>query len=443
MGDPAMTADRRADCERFHRRDFLKVGTAGLLGLGLADLLRLEAGTATKGPPRKKATGAILLWLAGGPSTIDMWDLKPDAPDNIRGEFKPVATSARGVRISEHLPKTAKVMDRAVLVRSLHHSIPEHGVGTQYMMTGNAPSPTRTYPSLGSLAARTLRPAAGVPPYVVFPGAGAGAAANAGFLGPAYNPYAVAGDPLRGTLRVEGVALPDGFTPAELDDRARLRAKFDARFKALDRADLPASLDKFHRQALDILRSDRTRQAFDASKESDRTRERYGRTPFGQSVLVARRLMEAGARFVTVGLGGWDTHANNFTVLRTQLLPPLDAALAALVADLDERGLLATTVVCCAGEFNRTPQINGAAGRDHWARSMAVFLSGGPLRRGHAHGSTDREGLAPADAPCTPDDVAATLFHCLGVEPWHEVQTPSGRPLAIFREGKVIKEVVG
>src|SRR5262245_54014094 len=224
-----MAARITTDCERFHRRDFLKFGTAGLLGLGLPELLRLEAQAAAKG--ERKATGVILLWLAGGPATIDMWDLKPDAPEGIRGEFKPIATKVNGIQISEHLPRVAKVMDWAALVRSLHHSIPEHGVGTSYMLTGNLPSATMVHPSLGSLAATTLKDTPGVPPYVSFRSAGVGAAGSAGFLGPAFNPFEVAGDPFRGTVKVDRVSLPDGFGWQALDDRARLRQKFDSRFR--------------------------------------------------------------------------------------------------------------------------------------------------------------------------------------------------------------------
>jgi hypothetical protein len=437
-----MARTYRTDCEGFHRRDFLQLGTAGLLGLGLADLLRLEAqGAANR---RQKATGVIMVWLAGGPATIDMWDLKSEAPENIRGEFKPVATSARGIRICEHLPKLAKLMDRCTLVRSLHHNIPEHGVGTAYMTTGNRPSQTVSYPALGSIAAKVLAAPPGLPAYVTFSALRAGGfTGGAGYLGTAYNPFEVQGNPERGRLKVEGVSLPDGFTPKDLEDRTRLMKTFDERFKVLDREDLPASLDKFQQQALDILRSDRTRKAFDLGAEPAAVRDGYGRSPFGQSALVARRLIEAGVRFVTIGIGGWDTHGNNFGTLRGRLLPQLDQTLSALIADLDRRALLDRTVVYCAGEFNRTPRVNSAAGRDHWARSMGVLLAGGGFPKGHVYGSTDGQGMAPATAPCSPDDVSATIFQQLGIGPRHQVKTISGRPVAIFREGKVIEPLVG
>jgi hypothetical protein len=372
--------------------------------------------------------------MGGGPSTIDIWDLKPLAPDNIRGEFKPIATSAKTVQICEFMPKTAKVMHHASLVRSLCHNIPEHGVGTLYVTTGNRPSPALEFPGIGSLASKLLPASPGVPSYVAF-----ARTTGAGYLGTAYNGFEVEGGSGRARLRVPGVALPDDFSLEELADRDKLRTTFDTAFKALDQADLPASLDKFHQEALDILRSDKTRKAFDLDKEPAALRDAYGRSPFGQSALTARRLIQAGVRFVTIGLGGWDTHVNNFQTMRGALLPQLDNAFGALLGDLTTQGLLDRTLVYCAGEFNRTPRVNGQAGRDHWARSMAVLLAGGGIQRGSVHGSTDAQGMAPATEPCSPDDVAATIFQALGIPPNREVQTISGRPVAIFREGKAIK----
>ncbi len=418
------------------RRHFLRVGTAGLFGLSLADLLRAEARADARKP---KATGVILLWLGGGPATIDMWDLKPDAPGNVRGEFRPIPTKAGDIQICEHLPLTANVMDRCALVRSLSHEITAHSAGTVYMATGHVPSPAVEYPPLGALAARLLPATSTMPPYVLFDAVKAtGYPTGAGYLGSAYAPFEVEGT----TVRAERLGLPAGFTAAQLAHRKKLRDQFDARFKALDDADVPAGLDRFQQQAVDILRSEKTRQAFDPAKEPASVRESYGTTPFGRSVLTARRLIEAGARFVTVGLGGWDTHAANFQTLRQQLLPELDRALAALVADLDTRGLLERTVVYCAGEFGRTPRVNGQAGRDHWARAMSVLLAGGGVRRGFVLGGTDGNGTAPADDPCSPADVAATVFHLLGVEPGHELRTPAGRPVTAFREGKVLDRLV-
>jgi uncharacterized protein (DUF1501 family) len=281
----------------------------------------------------------------------------------------------------------------------------------------------------------------GVPAFVTFSEGRAGGG-NAGYLGSSYNPFEVEGNPDQGQLKVQGLALPDGFSLQDLANRDKLRAQFDQRFKDIDQADLPASLDKFHQQALDILRSDKTRKAFDLKQESDKTRETYGSNPFGQSALAARRLVEAGVRFVAIGLGGWDTHGANFRTLSGRLLPQLDKTLAMLISDLHEKGLLDSTVVYCAGEFARTPRINNLAGRDHWSRTMAVLLAGGGFKKGYAHGATDNQGMTVTSEACTPDDVSASIFRQLGLAPSHEVTTHSGRPIAIFREGKVIEGLI-
>jgi hypothetical protein len=442
-----MASRYRTDCEGFHRRDFLKIGAGGLFGLTLPQLLGLEARAERSGRPRK-ANAAILLWLAGGPATIDMWDLKPDAPEGIRGEFKPSATSAKGVQISEHLPLTAKVADRMTIVRSLAHTIPSHGPATVFMTTGNKPTPALQYPALGSLVTRLMPPEQGVPPYVAFNEIRGGSAGTAGYLGTAYNPFIVEGagggkNAAAGNLRVRGIQLPTGFTLEELENRDKLLRGFDESFRAADKsADLAEGLDAFHKKALEILRSDKTKKAFDLAQEPKEGRERYGATPFGQGALAARRLVEAGVRFVTVSLGGWDTHAQNFNNLKTKLLPSLDQTLSALVEDLDRRGQLGSTIVYCAGEFGRTPKVNKNAGRDHWARSMAVVLAGGGFKRGYAHGSTDAEGMSPGTDACTPDDVSATIFHQLGIDPQTELRTPTGRPVQLFREGRVIEKLL-
>ncbi len=432
------------DCEGFHRRDFLRAGVAGLLGLTLPDALRAEASGISGPSGRKPATGVIQIWLAGGPATIDMWDLKPDAPEEIRGEFRPIATAAPGVTICEHLPRLARVMDRCTLVRSLCHSISAHGPGTVYMATGNRPGPALEYPAAGPLAARLLLPRRGVPPYVTFAALREGVSGTGpGYLGPAFGPFEVEGDPARGTLQSHGVSLPEGFALRDLEAREALRDRFDRGLRALDSAELMAGLDRFHRQAAEILRSDRVRAALDLSREPDALRDDYGRTTLGQGALAARRLIEAGARFVTLGFGGWDTHGNNFRTLSDRLLPPLDKAISTLVRDLASRGLLDETVVVCAGEFGRTPRVNSTAGRDHWARSMAVLLAGGGFPGGAVYGSTDGRGTAPARDACSPDDLAATMFQRLGFGPRHEVRSAGGRPIPIFREGRCLESLAG
>jgi hypothetical protein len=429
------------DCEGFHRRDFLKIGAGGLFGLTLPQLLRLEAQATSSAT--KRARAVIMLWLGGGPAHQDMWDLKPDAPEGIRSLFKPIPTKADGVRISEHLPKTAQVADKISIIRSLYHSIPAHGPASVFMTTGNKPTPAMDYPSLGSLTARLLPVEKSVPPYVSF---NDNRRSASGYLGTAYNPFIVEGNANgrgSGSMRVRGIQLPNGFTLDELEKRDKLFKGFDETFRSLDQsADLVEGLDAFHQQALEILRSDKTKKAFDLTQETPALRDRYGSSAFGQGALAARRLVEAGVRFVTISFGGWDTHGKNFEALSKRLLPTLDQTLSALVEDLSARGLLDSTIVYCAGEFGRTPKINKNAGRDHWARSMAVVLAGGGLMRGYAHGSTDAQGMAPATEPCTPDDVSATIFHCLGIDPHTELTTSTGRPIQLFREGRVIQKVL-
>jgi Protein of unknown function (DUF1501) len=393
-----------------------------------------------------------LATLADFPATIDMWDLKPGAAEGVRGEFRPISTSADGVQISEHLPLTARIANKCTVVRSLAHTIPSHGPVTVFMTTGNRPTPAVQYPSIGSLVTRLMPAAHGVPPFISFSEMRNGTAGLAGYLGTAYNPFIVEGvgaapgcrgGAPAGSLQVRGITLPTGFTLEQLENRDRLLQQFDQGLAAIDRnADLVEGLDAFHQQALEILRSNSTRNAFDLNRESVQLRARYGNNPFGLGALAARRLVEAGVRFTTVSLGGWDTHGQNFNALRTRLLPQLDQTLSALIEDLDDRGMLDNTVVYCAGEFGRTPRINPNAGRDHWARSMAVLLAGGGFRRGYGHGTTDSQGMAPATDACTPDDIASTIFQCLGLDPHQELPTPIGRPIQLFREGRVVSRLL-
>jgi hypothetical protein len=421
------------------RRDWLKVGTLAPLGLTLSDLFRTKAFASNR---EAKAQNVIMVWLNGGPATIDMWDLKLDAPAEIRGEFAAIPTSADGVRISEHLPRTARVMHQCSLIRSLHHSIPEHNVASRYLTTGNAPSPTIDYPSLGSLAAKLLPPVSGLPSFISFQDGQVATNLSAGYLGAAYNPFEVVGSPTEARARIQGISLPDSFSVRSLEKRVELRNRFDSRLKTLDESGIGASLTEFQQQALDVLRSTKTRDAFRVEGESQRIRDGYGRDPLGESALIARRLIESGVRFVTLGMGGWDTHGNNFASLRQNLLPRLDRVLFALVNDLEQRGLLESTILFCAGEFGRTPRINRGTGRDHWSQSMAVLLAGGGIRGGQVYGSTDAQGMNPALDPCSPDDVAATIFAALGIDAKQELMSQNGRPMQLFREGRAIEKLL-
>lgn len=442
-------ADRsKMDCEGFYRRDFLQIGAAGLMGLTLPGFLAAEAqakakAKATGSQSRSQAKSVILVWLAGGPATIDMWDNKPDAPEGIRGEFKSINTAVPGIQFSEMLPQSAKVADKMTVVRSLYHTIPSHSPGTVFMTTGNKPTAAMQYPSLGSLCAKLLPTELGIPPYVSFSEMRNGTAGQAGYLGTSYNPFIIEGGG-RGGFSVRGITLPRQMSLEDLSRRDRLLNTFDDNFRQIDQSnDLVDGLDTFHKQAIEILRSDKTKNAFNLGEEPTKLQAAYGDDAFGQGALAARRLVEAGVRFVTVSLGGWDTHQKNFERLKTNLLPKLDRTLSTLIADLDERGLLDETIVMCAGEFGRTPKVNKNVGRDHWARSMACVLAGGGFNRGYVHGSTDESGMAPASDPVTPDDVASTVFNQLGIPHDMELMTPTNRPMQLFREGRVVQEMIG
>lgn len=432
---------KRLCCSGYRRRDFLHVGSATVLGLGFDQLLQRQSQAAVetrvrpKGSP-SQATSMIMVWLSGGPATIDMWDMKPKAKAEIRGEFKPVATSADGIQICEHLPKLAKSMHRCTLVRSMQHTLAAHGPGTELLLTGNRPTPALKYPTLGSIVSHQKPARSGVPTFISM---GDGVTADAGFLGAAYNPFqASVGSRRRGEAVSTPLALPSGVSMDDLSRRSQLLSELDRQLDTLDALPVAQQLSHFQAQAIDILRSDKTRTALDLSQESDEVLEQYGGRPLGQRLLAARRLVEAGVQFVTVGMSGWDTHGNNFGTLRTQLLPELDQALGTLLADLEQRGLLDSTVVYCTGEFGRTPGINGAAGRDHWARAMACLLAGGPFSGGAVLGATDASGFEPTEHACSPMDVSATVLNAIGIPPDTKLTTRSGRPIAAIGNGALI-----
>jgi hypothetical protein len=440
----------KSDCENFHRRDFLHVGALSLMGLSLPQLLatdaqanELDAWQTTQ--HRKPARNIIMIWLAGGPSTIDMWDLKPDAPAKVRGEFRPIKTSADHIQICEHLPKIAKQMNQCSLVRSLTHTVAEHGQGTEYVMTGNPISPAVKYPSIGSVVAKKLPGAQGVPAYIDMSGFDYG---KAGYLGSSYNPFVVDGfqtrrrNAVRASSTRNQFELPNGFTVEDLNRKNELLKKLEQGFRRFDETPRAAEMTKFQQQAIDILSSGKTRKALDISQEEKKIRDRYGSRALGRSALAARRLIQAGVRFVSIGISGWDTHSNNFGSLRNTLLPQLDTALSALIDDLQSCGILDETIVYCVGEFNRTPNINTQGGRDHWARSMSALIAGGGFKKGFAYGSTDQNGFEPDSNACSPADVSATILNQCGIRPDSTLVTNSGRPVQVFRDAEIIKGLV-
>jgi hypothetical protein len=426
------------------RRDFLRAGVFGLTGLTLADLLRLRAARAAAGRPARDAA-VILVWKGGGPSHLDTWDLKPGAPAEYRGDFKPVATRVPGIRVSEHLPLSAAQMDKFALVRSVTHVDSGHESASHYLLTGYRPTndiPAQEMPSCGSIAARVRGPRRpGLPAYLAVPTPPRSAAA--GYLGVAYNPFSVGGDPNAKGFSVRNLTLPNGISLSRLEGRRRLLGAIDTLRRDSDGSGLMDGLDAFTRRAFEMVTGPAAREAFDLGREAPATRDLYGRNTLGQSLLLARRLVEAGVTFVTVSTGGWDTHANNFEALRKNRLPPFDAAWAALVQDLHRRGLQRDVLVLVWGEFGRTPRVNKDAGRDHWPGAQSVVLAGGGMRMGQAVGVTDARAEYPRERPVTPEDVLATVYNHLGIDTDGEFLNEAQRPLKVLNRGEPIRELLG
>jgi hypothetical protein len=415
------------------RRRFL-VGS--VFGLSLAQ--RLAWGRDAK------AKSCILVWLNGGPSHLDMFDLKPDAPIEVRGEFKPIPSALDGVRVCEHLPKLAKLLDRCTLIRSLTSPEGNHDRASHYLLTGYRPTPALVYPTLGSVAAREFGVGKALPNYIVVPTAAA--YPGAGYLSAAFEPFSVNSDPSR-DFRVQDLQAP--VPEAQADRRRAMLAAID-RFAA-SVGDYPAR-DSFLEQAAGLVTSKEAREAFDLGREDAKSRARYGPSRIGQSCLLARRLVEAGSRFVTVNDEGWDTHDNSFKRLAGTFsqgkqiyagkLPDLDRAVSALLEDLSERGLLESTLVVVMGEFGRTPKLNTIGGRDHWPRASSALLAGGGVRRGQVVGETDAHGELPADRPVQPEDLLATVYRLLGIDPETEYRTSTNRPVRVLAGGEVVKEAL-
>jgi hypothetical protein len=432
------------------RRDFLRLASLGLTG-ALAPAPYSTGSHA--GPAAGGARSCILVYLLGGPSHLDMWDLKPAAPAEVRGPFKPIATTVPGIRIGEHLPRLAGQARRLCLLRSVGYPNNDHPFMIYYTLTGRVSPvplgantvlpPSRTdHPHLGAVVAKFRHRDRHLPGYVAIPEvqvrmqstpvAGGG---RAGFLGPAFDPLAINDDP-KGS--VSGLVAPADVTPARLDGRQRLLAVLEGR--------RPAGYDALRSSAVQLVRAGAGRGLFDLDREPAAVRERYGTHRFGRSLLLARRLVEAGVSLVAVHFNhmskcdGWDTHASNFACLQGELLPLLDQGLSALVDDLAQRGRLDETLVVCMGEFGRTPIINKQAGRDHWGPCGSVLLAGGGVRGGRVVGSSDRHGAYPSESPLDPADVQATIYHALGLRPDREMRDPLDRPMPIST-GKVIGQV--
>lgn len=468
----------RRFCDGISRRDLLKAGSLGLLGT-LFNLPTVSSAALVSTPSRTaKAKSVIFLFLHGGAATQDMFDLKPDAPENIRGEFKPMTTSAAGVQICEHLPRMARWMHKAALVRSVHHSAGSHNVvptftgWTQPVPEQNVANPNHP-PSMGSVCEYLKDPANNMPAYVCVPNylgwgeSGRRPGIYGGYLGSRYDPLCsecephydpdvyirnrALPEPIRGRPLIPNGTLREGITLDRLDARRDLLGQLDAHARDLDRQQ--QIFNRNQAQAFDLLTSNRLRAAFELDREDARLRDRYGRTLFGESTLTARKLVEAGVQFVNVFWDnyqprmnsqdhGWDTHESNFVTLRERYLPWLDQTYSALMDDLDNRGLLEETLVVTISDFGRTPRINANGGRDHWTNCYTVMLAGAGIRGGTVHGSSDAHAAYVRENPVSPADICATVYHCLGIDPDMLIHDRTGRPIPIAQGGQPIRTIL-
>jgi uncharacterized protein (DUF1501 family) len=427
------------------RREFLTAGSLGFLGITLGEYLKAAA---TNPPAKARANAVILFWLEGGPSHIDTWDPKPNS------SFKPISTKVAGIQVSELLPNIARKMDKLALVRSMHTLGNDHPQATHYVITGHEINPAMQFPSLGSIITKEMGPRNAVPPHVLVPKWDRGRQYEdyfrASFLGGEYDPMCIP-DPSKPDFQVTELSLPKTVSQASVESRSAFLQAVDRRYRALNETAEHAAMDAFTAQAWKMILTPAVRDAFDLSKESERTKERYGKDAIGQSALLARRLVEAGSRFVTAaGYHGnsWDTHSDNDKIHRDKLTPPLDRTLPALIEDLEERGLLDTTLVIAMGEFGRTPAINPNLGRDHWPNCWSLALAGGGIQAGQVVGSSDEKGYNVASRVVSMGDLYATIYKALGINWQKEILSPIGRPIKIAnslddRTGEPVQELLG
>jgi hypothetical protein len=420
-------------CQGLSRRSFLRVGSAGMAGMVLPELLRLEAARAVAAD-KARIRNCITIFLVGSPGHLDTWDMKPNAPAEVRGKFKPISTNVPGIQICEHFPLMARMMDRVALIRSLHHKTgATHENGQRWMMTGHDFNADSVKPHCGSVISRVFGPKGDLPANVVLPGpignTGAGPlhGQTAGHLGSAHEPFFLNADPARPDFKVADLEVPNGQSGFRLDARKRLLAQLDELQRRTETHSTQMHESSYNR-AFRLLTSPKAKEAFDLNRENDKLRDRYGRNTFGQSCLMARRLVENGVRYVTVNhfdtvfsISCWDMHAdggglnNTYLDYERHLCPQFDQAFTALVEDLAQRGLLAETVIAVLSEFGRTPQVNGRGGRDHYPNAWTNFLCGGNIRGGQVIGATDKIGSRPHDFPVEPPQVLASIYHGMGI----------------------------
>lgn len=434
----------RPTCDGITRRHALRIGATGLIGgLSLPWLLEAQAKAATGRPAR--AQSCIFLFLEGGPSHIDMWDLKPDAPAEIRGPFRPIRTSVPGTMIGEHLPLCAQIAHKYTILRSHSHSDNGHNTGYHYVMTGyradfpdgNTRMPNNhLYPSIGSIISRELGPRTSLPPYINMPHIMAGG--GAGFYGSEHAPFVIESNPVAADFEVQDLRPLEGLSATRQARRRQLLADVEELERARADQGRARSLSTYYQRARDLMSSAEARRAFDMRSESESVRRAYGYTGLGQCALLARRLVEAGCRFIGIDHSGWDHHSTIFPSLEKDMLPHVDRAFSALINDLEQRGLLDSTLVVMMGEMGRTPGVNPQAGRDHWSMAQSVLFAGGGVKPGQIIGATDRRAAAPTADPVSVEDILRTLLQQMGIDTTKVYNTPLGRPVPIVDGGRVI-----
>jgi hypothetical protein len=431
------------------RREFLRVGVVGALGLTLGDFLKMQA----RGEPKNAADSlnfvskegvaksVIQIVLPGGMAHQESWDPKPDAPLEYRGPFSVAKTKLPGIVFNENFRQLATVADKLTVIRSIAGKEADHGRASYTMYTGYRKSPAIVHPALGAVVSHEFGPRKDLPPYVAVPSATE--YGGTGYLGAQYGPFGIGSDPGRGNYQVRDLMLPAGVDDHRFSTRREIRSVVDDHFrKQADKAEALGAMDEFYQRAYAMINSASAREAFDINKESKATREKYGTSEAGPRFLLARRLVESGVRFVTVSYGGWDMHAGIENAMKRQA-PGLDSALAGLIRDLSDRGMLASTIVLVTSEFGRTPKINASAGRDHFPRVFSLAVAGGGFKQGLVYGSSNSTASEPEENPVRVEDVLSTVYHQLGINSDKRLMAPGGRPIDIIHSGEVVKGLLG
>jgi hypothetical protein len=426
---------------RPNRREFMFVGLVGTLGLTLPRAVQAEAKTGkVLGGKAGQAKSVIQIYLPGGMAHQESFDPKIYAPIEYRGPLGHVKTKVDDLFFSENLKQTAQIADKLTVIRSMTHGEAAHERGTHNMFTGYRPSPALNYPSFGSVISHEFGPRENLPPYVAIPSQ-PNPYAGTGYLSSAYSAFSLGSDPANGGFTVRDLRLPNGIDDKRFEQRRSMREAVDAHFSALEKSDALEGMDSFYNRAYSLISSEKARDAFNIDKEAAKLRDEYGRNSAGQRMLLARRLVESGVRFVTLTYGGWDHH-DNIARANANSMPPFDQAFARLIRDLDERGLLDSTLVTVTTEFGRTPMINRTAGRDHWPKVFSIAMAGGGIKKGFAYGTSDATGSEPDENPLTVESFAKTVYHQVGIDAEKELMAPGARPIEIVDGGQVVHDLI-